>query len=1388
MRALLKLSAYAFFLGFLFFVLPTSAQQQSYSFNHITQREGLQAEYIKALIKDSRGYIWLGSNYGLIRYNGREFKNYSYSFQDSTSLSNNNINHIFEDSKGRLWISTNQGLNRFDPLSGKFIRYKHDPYDERTISTNEIMLVTEDANGTLWIGTANGLSSLNPDTGKFKNYIIFSNYQQRNINPYVATVVRDAEDNDLLWLGGIGGFGSFHISEKKFTPYIAPEEKELDINEWSKDAIRSINMDVTGDIFWIGNMYGELIRFNKKTHHVDRFLLDSSWGDGLRQVDRIIAFNDSILWITGNFHGIKTFNRHTHTIGYIYPDSSIPTALYYGAINFITKDNEGIIWITQARTISKMDPYLQYFHNWNLGKDVKEKIVDISGIAVIDSAIFVASQVPSVIHVLDLSGKRKEIIQIPDKFKLPTVWGQKLSIYDFYTNIKDDEIWMSSSNDVVIYNIKSKTFSALKDRYVLPTKINYGVNKVYKDSEGNIWIAYYYDGIIRINPSTKEVDDFTSLLTSLKNSPSKLKLYDLIEDKNRKLWVATHAGLRIIDLESEMLIHPKDYIINGSTFNSLKTLAFAKDKNENIWVGTLGNGLFKISLSGDAPILLDGYGIAEGLADNNIGKIVIGSNHDVWVTTHAGLGRLKKGSSEIVNYTKEDGLPEDHVASYTLVAGPNGEMYLGAYSSLIVFNPEQFPIKQIPPPVNIDNLYLHTKYTEQIIPILNDHSSIDLKYFENNISISFSALNYSKPSSVKLLYQLEGVHDFWIDVKNYGNKISFTGLEPGVYTFRVKAANQDGYWNEKGASLRFTVLPPPWKSKWAYTIYFFVFVLILYFTRNEIVKRERLKTKIKIKEVEAEKLHEIDTLKSRFFANISHEFRTPLTLILGPIEKQLQKSQSVDDKMDLNLAQKNAGRLLNLVNQLLDLSKLESGSLKLHCKEANITEFIVNIASQFLSMAASRSIEFQVKYEHDIICFFDPDKVEKIIFNLLSNAFKFTQDGGTIFIALRQHEANHMFNHGYMEIKVVDNGGGIPPEKASRIFDRFYQVDDSAVREVEGSGIGLALTKELVELHKGNITVTSAPNFGSEFIIQMPLGSEHLNPEEVENTEELVLHKNVYDAVRHEAKDLDEYMHDIPKEENEHPRVLIIEDNDDLRMYLAENLKAEYNILNAKDGIEGLDLARQEIPDLIVSDLMMPKLDGLHVISELRADEKTSHIPAILLTAKADQSAKIEGLQAGVDDYIVKPFDMQELKLRIKNLIESRKKIQEKYAQNVFSLKSSEVKVESVEERFLKKLIEIIEQHIADTSFGVEVLAREVAMSPVQLYRKTKAVTSFKPVDLIRHIRLERAASLLKQHAGNITEVAYQCGFHNLSYFTKCFKEKFGTTPSEHFKLSKHQH
>jgi len=1356
---------------FLFIVLLligyASYSQRDLTFNHLGPNEGLTAEFMSYLTKDSKGFIWICSNYGLIRYDGQNFYNFRNSFTDTTTISNDNVSFVLEDRDGYLWVSTNQGLNRFNPETRKFERFEHDPYNINSIASNEVTQTLQDSKGRLWVGTTTGLS-LYLGNGQFKNWTDFHSAEK----PYKYTVhnlAQDKSDLDLLWLIGANGLFSFRMSTEKFTEHLPPLEEPESEDQFKnlRKSFTRIFVDSDG-MLWIGNNFGEIFRYNpiNKTWTIKSYESGSIYC----AINTITACDDDHLWVcTSSLVNSTTLHKLDKKTLELKPFPADTThhnfILSKPGITHVYEDNEGITWFTSSRSICKLDPFLQFFsyHPFKRPQGAEEGWVS----AIIETSHHLLMSLDHELFKIDKLTNKFTLIPFPKQMK-------NLRVHTFFYDTLIGKTWIVTNYGLYNMNIKDDKISGPINDLQLPNRSS-SITKLFKDSSGNLWVAFYLDGIFRFDATKQEWKELTSEIVSIKNSPQQLKIYDLEEDNNGVIWVATHAGIRLLDPDTGKLVKLDDYIQEGSKLRSLKVMNLTKDQQGNMWLGSLGNGLIGIKITKSVSSLYWAFGTKDGLCDNNISNVAIDNRGIVWATSHRGLICVDPASNKIQNYYKSDGLVSDRMNSFPIYASQNGIIYLATLSGYHSFDPTKFVKKSIVPPI-------HLLKTNRPVYAGNDslgNNQLILKYFQNELSFSFNVLNYSKPEANRYKYQLIGFQNHWVSAGADNNTVSYTNLDPGTYTFRVKASNNDGVWNEQGASIKITILPPPWKTWWAFLLYALASILFIGIALNEVVKRERLKNAVRLKEIEAEKYHELDTIKSRFFANISHEFRTPLTLLLSPIEKRLKNTLDTNDKVELSIMHRNASRLLTLVNQLLDLSRIEAGTLSLKCSQGSLNAFINSIASQFSSMADSKEIDFAISGNQEITLFFDPDKLEKIITNLLSNAFKFTPNKGSITITLTQHELTENFKDGFVEIAVWDSGKGMAHEHLAKIFDRFYQADASSTREYEGSGIGLALTKELVELHKGSISVTSLKDEGSCFSVKLPLGSGHLKPHEI-----VVAAEQTRPLLAVQDLPIVQEMPSIFAEETELPKLLIVEDNADLRYYLRTNFGNHYSISEGYDGEMGLTMALEGVPDLIISDLMMPKMDGLNLCSKLKACEKTSHIPIILLTAKADIESKLQGLNTGADDYIAKPFDARELEVRVRNLIEGRKKLQQKFSQQL-SLSATEIEVDSMEDRFLKKVKNTIEYHISDGAFSVEILADEAAMSSVQLYRKLKALTGHTPNELIRNLRLERAASLLSQRAGNVSDIAYQVGFNNLSYFAKCFKEKFGVAPSDFLNSSK---
>ncbi len=874
----------------------------------------------------------------------------------------------------------------------------------------------------------------------------------------------------------------------------------------------------------------------------------------------------------------------------------------------------------------------------------------------------------------------------------------------------------------------------------------------------------------------------------------------ILIDSKGIAWVSTsEGGLNRLTFneQNQPVIRRYQYEAqNDKSIASNSTRVTFEDRQKRLWVGTEGSGLSWFDPATEAFHRVKSLEAASFL--KSVFGILEDADGTLWLSTNRGIVHYFPASGQFKLYDIMDGLQSNSFLSGHYKTR-NGMMLFGGHNGFNMFNPEQVKESRYVPPVLINELKLFNKAVEvgqtreggvDGKPLLTKPlylcSEVVLSYKDYVLSFGFTSLDYTAPQKNQYAYMLEGFEQKWNYTDANQRFATYTNLTPGEYIFKVKGSNSDGVWNQLPATIRVVVTPPFWQTWWAYLFYVLAGAGVLFLLKRYTERRERLKNELELKRVESEKLQEVDQMKTRFFTNISHEFRTPLTLILGPLEKKLSEiAPGAPEGNELRMMHRNAHRLLQLINQLLDISKLEAGSVKLEPAQGDLLAFLKSMVFSFASLADSKGIKLEFGSPHaSLWALFDRDKIEKIITNLLSNAFKFTPDGAMIRVNVHVVASDLTEVNGLetVEITVEDTGAGIPAAEMGKIFDRFFQVDGSTTREREGSGIGLALTRELVLLHKGDISVTSEVGVGTCFTLRLPVGLKQLANDKIsaEKTTEGLDALPVAAGERLPRPDAEMFS----TWDGQAPLLLVVEDNEEVRRYIHESFDGCCRILEAINGQDGLEKAIEAVPDIIITDLMMPRMDGMELCKRLKTDACTSHIPVILLTARSSIESRLDGLETGADDYLTKPFHPHELRLRVRNLVESRRKLRERFTREV-KLQPKDVAITSADEKFLQLAIEVVEKHMANIDFTVENLENEMALSKMQLYRKMKALIDQTPNEFIRNIRLKRAAVLISRRSGTISEVAYEVGFNNLSYFAKCFKEMYGVTPSEYANAEK---
>ncbi len=1412
-----KISVFLFLMIFPFVLIFSQTEQ--YKFRHLTTDDGMPNNFTYKIIKDSKGFIWITTRGGLCRYDGYNIKVFLYDPGDSTSTSNSYHKcNMTEDSAGYLWIGSQHGLNRFDPITETFKRYYHDPENPKSLCGNTVHCVYCDRKGTVWIGGIDnsGLNKYNPETDDFTVYRL---YPDDSTNLQVLwganRVLGMYEDNDgIFWLGTNIGLYQFDRQTGEFIP----SKPITPMDHWIDNRFSTITEDEKGKLFYVADWIYSYDRTRDSLGLYQPLFRGSLVDRNQGFMDILLDPNDGgkTIWITKYMYLYK-YDRQTGRLDSTYHDPLDSESIIGKNLKGMYMDPSGMIWVAgssgvnimvnDSKGIERHTEFAKEYNDeaasfledskgyWWIGTnksgllkfDCNMKLISWYKSSLIDnnSDIFFGS-IKKIIEDRDqnlwmicntdrLYFYDRGLDQIKPCKQFKTGRWHPKSIFDIYAD-SQDVLWIAARPGLYYHKPGDdlNTFHLCKANVALEW---YTSSSIVEDHLGNLWIANLGKGLYCQFAKDRGTNEFVGYMSDSEDSTSisNNNIWTVYEDKFGIIWAGTSYGLNRYNRQK----------------NNFERIIFKNNVGAN----------FIFDIMGD-------------------------ENGCLWLSSESGLMRFNPYEMAGNNKVKlKQFIPFKDISGGLLFKDEGGKFYVPAKhntgNGYFSFHPDSLTENRQIPPIVITDFLIHNNEVK-LDSSINIKKHLKLNHNENYISFEFTALDYYDPAKNQYAYMLAGLDQEWIYSENR-RFVTYTKIPAGVYTFRVKGSNNYGYWNEEGTSISITILPPPWRTWWAYSLYFMFIFSVLVIIIRFYLRRQRLLHTLELEQIQSEKLGELDKLKSRFFANISHEFRTPLTLILGPVAKHLQAVKDSALKQDLNVVQRNALRLQRLIDQILNLSKIESGKMKLQVREVNIISLVNGYVQSFESLAKQKDIDLIFNSdEENFQLYVDKDKIEKILSNLLSNAFKFTEEGGRIEVTVRSRESevgskqsavhslqptDHSpqssvdcegnadcqlsttdFSGLWISITISDTGCGIPPEKLEHIFDRFYQADDSYTRDQEGSGIGLALTKELVKLHYGEITVESyRDGKGSIFTVYLPIGKGHFNQSEIvdqsasekQNEDFLELYPELTNQKETSLKK-------IKEADNSKPLLLIVEDNADLLEYIRDYLDKSYNILEAVDGEEGLQEAIKHIPDLVLTDVMMPKMDGFKLCQKLKTDERTSHIPVILLTARASSESKIEGLETGADDYLSKPFDPTELKIRIKNLILQRQKLREKFANDFWKenklpvLQSVAFGLNQMDKKFLQKALNVVNMHLSDTDFNVVQFGQEMAMSRQQMHRKFRALVNQSATEFIRIIRLKKAADLITQKSGTVSEIAYDVGFNTLSYFTKSFQEQFGITPSEY--------
>jgi len=1365
------------------------AQQNIFYYPNSTTVPGLPSKITYSVFKDSKGFMWFGTETGLYRWDGIDYKIFRYDPDDSTSISGNMIDKILmEDNEGNMWISAREsGLNIYNPSTESFTRFSRSPDYLFDFDFNRIHVALQDKNGEVWLAGRYifGVINFDKTTGSLAIYRVNPDTMDSEAN---MTSSMYEDESGILWIGTLQGLYQFNRDTKTFTNFESIVNADDELNyKFISGFIEDEN-----SVLWMGS-YAGLYKYDSRENRVNYFKYENSppnnnFSAFLGEIYYNPSSDKNSIWIiTAQSQGIKKFDKITEEITYFNKNLNDIKRPSFSAMINVLFDEGPIIWAASKFGGIRYNLKINPFTEFTIGPFGKSPYLYAATDFVEDSDgnIWVGTAAAGLLKY-DQDMNLLEIFYREQGNQNSIKMNYVYSLYED----KDNLLWVGLGNGLDL-------FDQINNRFIhctLPTETNWDyirINNIFQDSYETIWIAAR-SGLYYLKKKNL-LDSVFLKIPELSGKSNEIKCSK--EDNLGNVWFGSNGtGLYVLTPEnrkSMTLINFKhdpeeissisDDVINSIYFD-----------NDHLWFGT-PNGLNRLDPKSDQFYR---FNQKNGLDAYFIYDIEGDGNGALWLSTEKGIMRFKQLSDTSAHsklLKTAEGVPFEDNYQYNIYKDKKGKIFVGGqrYSgkSFYCFHPDSLKENKHVPEIVLTEFLVNNK-PYGIDSSITELKKLKLNYNENFFSFNFAALDYVNPLKNEYAYMLEGFDESWTFCGN-DRQVKYTNVPAGSYFFRVKGSNNDGLWNEEGTTLMITISPPPWKTWWAYLLYVIFILTILYFVIRYYFKRQQLLHKLALEQVQTEKLEELDRTKSRFFANISHEFRTPLTLILGPMEK-LRTQISDGARKDLDMMQRNAKRLQKLINQLLSLSKLESGKMKLHAGEVNIVLLVKRYSQSFESLAKQKKIEYQFKSsEENFQLFVDKDKIEKILYNLLSNAFKFTGEGGKIVVDIAPFNPpskgdisesllSPLEGGRGVNISISNTGKGIPPEKLPHIFDRFYQVDDNYSRDQEGTGIGLALAKELVELHHGKISVESKLKEGTTFTVLLPVGKEHLKPVEMVQVIESVNSEDPPDQMA-EMQNQETINDDDTEKDNTKPLILIVEDNDDLRSYVRSYLTDDYLITEAIDGEMGLNKAIDKIPDLIVSDVMMPKMDGYGLCEKVKSDERTSHIPVILLTAKAAREDKLEGLETGADDFLTKPFDSDELLVRIRNLIQQRRKWKEIILKNIGSVNQlSTSGITSMDQKFLKKAVEVVEKHISDSEFSVELFGQEMAMSRVQLHRKLTALVEQSSSEFIRTIRLNKAAIFLKKKSGNIAEIAYGVGFSNPSYFSDCFRKQFGKLPSEY--------
>lgn len=1357
----------------LLLIFTRQGYAQSRQFQHITSADGISQSEVYSFLEDARGFMWFGTVDGLNRYDGYSVTVFHIDKDSPNSIPNNTIRCLVEDAFGRIWIGTDDGLCVYDPRTEKIDQVPLNTFNERRLTVNTAVIDDE----RLYIGTSLGLLSL--DVSRHSPEEMLASAELLKLagedGPYEVVACKAGQRGNI-WLTTASSLHQLQLTDEG--PIVT---KLLDLRETLPN-IRNLEEDSSGNL-WIVSYDNGFIRYKPDSKELKHFKEDpGNSGTLSSKISTVTADQKGNLWIGTHDKGLlflekAQLNAENPAFQSIehdpYNNRSLSSNLVYSL--FVSRSN--LLWVgTIGAGISIYDPNRKPFRYYGLHNADNPSLYSNNFIRAVyadaEDNVWVGA------HNNGLFFFEKGHFETMKKIG----FGAE-SVFHL-SDAGGGNTLVCTGIGVSLVRRAQDGLQLLSSQAIGPTFYAVAVE------EGVFWLATL-NGLKKCRLANGKIVIEEEYTTDSRPAISFNNCRVLhFNPKTRELFVGTEGGgLNVLQLDEQLSPTQNRVFKKGDSINAISNnyvRSIIQGSGEDLWIGTY-EGLNKMSTNtstGEVTFKL--YTMENGLSNNTIQSIVEDKQHNLWIGTNQGLCQFNPETEVFTKYSLNDGIQSNEFSEDAIFRKPDDEIIIGGINGINTFYPEQIGTSAYKPNVTLTNFYLFNKEIgvdsksdlDELSPLKKSISLTDslfLKHYQNSIGFDFSAMIFNAPEKVQYAYFLEGFDEDWTITNANNRKANYTNLGFGDYTFQVKATDNDGVWDDTPRSVFLSIKPPIYRTTFAYLLYALLGILAFVFFTNYSVLRYTTKKEILLENKLNKKVRELEEMRTRFFINISHDLRTPLTLISSPLELLLKKKDvNPEVKGLMNLMHRNVKKLRDITEQLLDIRKVEAGSLAPKVQSLNIVSFVKGEASLFKNAFSDIGVNLAVESEAEEMDIpFDPDMISKVIFNMLSNALKHTP-AGTVDIRISKVSAHPALQptedagEGFIKIDVEDTGNGIAPADLPRVFDRFYQGKE---QDQNGYGIGLSHCKDLIEAHNGHIAVASEIGVGTTFSVYLPdiqreVVSVQAIPPAAETpnsptTETIAATEEADSSLRPEAM-----------------QVLLVEDNLDLRNFIAQELRKQYRVLEAEDGEKGLEMAKEHFPDLIISDVMMPRMDGMEFCSKIKSTLKTSHIPVILLTAKVNKEAKYEGFELGADDYIPKPFDLDFLFLRIKNLLKNRERMR-KIFQGTPNFEPSKVTVTSLDEEFLANLIPVIEEGISDAHFSISTLEQKLGMSHASFYNKVKSLTGQSAKELLFSMRMKRAKQILEDTGDiRISEVTYMVGFTDPKYFSKRFKEFFGASPS----------